>query len=86
VCVPPALPPHPSWPQSLEQVADLLCCPITHEPFIDPVVCADGVTYERSAIAAYLAGGHSTSPMTGVELGSLELHPNRLILSIQELL
>jgi len=27
-----------------------LCCPITHEPMQDPVVAADGNSYERQAI------------------------------------
>eukprot|EP00921_Rhytidocystis_pertsovi_P010906 GHVQ01017576.1.p1 GENE.GHVQ01017576.1~~GHVQ01017576.1.p1 ORF type:complete len:674 (-),score=132.04 GHVQ01017576.1:322-2343(-) len=32
-------------------------CPITHELFVEPVVAADGFTYERVAIEAWIAGG-----------------------------
>ena len=32
-------------------------CPITHERFVDPVVCSDGHTYESAAIARCLAMG-----------------------------
>ena len=32
-------------------------CPITHDPFVDPVVCSDGHTYEREAITKCLAMG-----------------------------
>jgi hypothetical protein len=30
-----------------------LCCPIRMELFVDPVVAADGMTYEREAIATW---------------------------------
>ncbi|KAK9816505.1 hypothetical protein WJX72_001230 [[Myrmecia] bisecta] len=38
-------------------------CPIEHEVYEDPVVAADGHTYERSAIAEWFSR-HDTSPMT----------------------
>lgn len=41
----------------------------------DPVVCADGYTYSRTAILQWLSG-HSTSPMTNMTLSSRELRPN----------
>ena len=41
----------------------------------DPVVCADGYTYSRTAILQWLSG-HSTSPMTNLALSSRELRPN----------
>jgi hypothetical protein len=51
-------------------------CSVTHELMIDPVVCTDGFSYERSAIKRWLSGGRTTSPMTGC--GSLSmLCPNR---------
>jgi hypothetical protein len=37
------------------------------EPMIDPVVAADGHTYERAAIEVWLAS-HDNSPMTNVRL------------------
>ncbi|GAB4814455.1 hypothetical protein N2152v2_001501 [Parachlorella kessleri] len=42
-------------------------CPITHEIMQDPVVAADGYSYDRHAIEAWLAT-RSTSPMTNEEL------------------
>jgi len=42
----------------------------------DPVMAADGFTYERAAIADWLARGGGSSPMTGATLGSTALVPN----------
>ncbi|KAK9818307.1 hypothetical protein WJX72_010369 [[Myrmecia] bisecta] len=50
-----------------EAVDDISCCPITQEAMRDPVICADGHTYERSAIAQWLEV-HDTSPMTNKKL------------------
>ena len=41
----------------------------------DPVVTADGHTYERMAIATWLTT-NDTSPMTGATLKTTELFPN----------
>ena len=43
------------------------CCPITQDLLIDPVLAADGFTYERAAITKWLAI-NSSSPMTGATL------------------
>ena len=51
-------------------------CPITQEPYEDPVMCADGHTYSREAITGWFAYGRCTSPMTGLRLDSLVLVPN----------
>lgn len=69
--------------QSLEQVSEALCCPITHEVFVDPVVAADGITYERAAIVNWLSS-HDTSPMTNAPLSNMTLHPNNLIKTFVE--
>ena len=68
-----------------------LCCPLTGEHYIDPVMVADGQTYEREAIEAYIQSftdeqkgkerdeGRKRvvpSPMTGKPLTHLELIPN----------
>lgn len=42
----------------------------------DPVVCADGETYERAAIEAWLASGNGASPVTGEPLQHRTLLPN----------
>ena len=38
---------------------DALCCPISMEIMRDPVICADGHTYERADIEAWLANNRS---------------------------
>lgn len=50
-------------------------CPITQDVMEDPVFATDGFTYERNAIAGWLAG-HNTSPMTNLPLNRAELTPN----------
>ncbi|KAK8736916.1 hypothetical protein OTU49_004722, partial [Cherax quadricarinatus] len=54
-------------------------CPITQELISDPVLCADGFTYERVAMEAWLASGKRTSPMTNEKLLHLVLTPNRTL-------
>lgn len=51
-------------------------CPIGLSLFKDPVMTADGQTYERTAIENWFRLGNKTSPLTGKELTSLELIPN----------
>lgn len=53
-------------------------CPITSEIMEDPVVCADGHTYERAAIEAWLQS-HLTSPTTNLPLSVKMLFPNHAI-------
>lgn len=50
-------------------------CPITHEVMQDPVICADGKSYERAAIEAWLQT-HDTSPSTNLPLENKQLTPN----------
>ena len=52
-----------------------LTCPLTFELMVDPVVTADGQTYERKAIEQWLAT-HDTSPSTGEKLKHKALTPN----------
>ena len=42
----------------------------------DPVITADGFTYERKNIVAWFARGKKTSPMTGAALPDLNIAPN----------
>jgi hypothetical protein len=51
-------------------------CPLTLETMRDPVVAADGNTYERAAIAAVLAGDDPRSPLTRAPLAHGVLVPN----------
>lgn len=51
-------------------------CPITQDVMQDPVIAADGHTYERSAMEVWLKE-HALSPMTGLPLPNKTLIPNR---------
>ena len=54
---------------------DEFVCPITQELMFDPVIAADGHTYDRSAIQRWLTN-HDTSPKTGKKLDHLNLVEN----------
>lgn len=51
-------------------------CPVTLELMEDPVVAADGFTYDRSSIQRWLDLQKRTSPKTGLPLSSGILIPN----------
>lgn len=51
-------------------------CPITLEVMIDPVICSDGQTYERSAITHVLKSGKPFSPITREKLKKNIIIPN----------
>ena len=50
-------------------------CPITQQIMQDPVILADGHSYERSAILQWLNKA-KTSPMTGLPIEKINLIPN----------
>ena len=54
---------------------DTLTCPITLEVFHDPVIAADGHTYERTAITQWIQD-NGTSPLTRQPLSVDDLQPN----------
>ena len=56
-----------------------LMCPITQDFMNDPVVAADGYSYERQAIVKWIENGKTTSPMTNEPLTNLTLIPNRTL-------
>ena len=53
-------------------------CPITMEVMTDPVICADGHSYERSAIDMWLQNS-DRSPKTNLPLQHLHLIPNHTL-------
>merc|ERR1712232_1517533 len=74
----------PIQEQEGEALPNMPPCPITGFPMVDPVVAADGHTYERRAIRRWL-GTSDKSPMTGSVLLHKELVPNYgLLSSIEE--
>jgi hypothetical protein len=66
--------------ETREPLPGMPCCPITGFPMLDPVVAADGHTYERKAIARWLQTSDK-SPLTGGILAHKELVPNYMLLS-----
>jgi len=56
-------------------IPDHLVCPITLEVMDDPVICSDGITYNRDSIEKWLET-NSTSPKTNKSLIDRKLIPN----------
>lgn len=75
---------HPSSPQvnlgfdEEDDIDSSFQCALTLEIMEDPVVCADGHSYERAVIKNWLAT-HDTSPLTGLTLPHKELVTNRAV-------
>ena len=55
---------------------DAFLCPITQELMADPVIAADGHSYERAEIEKWFATGKQTSPMTNSAMASQTLVSN----------
>mmetsp|Transcript_913 Transcript_913/g.1257 ORF Transcript_913/g.1257 Transcript_913/m.1257 type:complete len:223 (+) Transcript_913:49-717(+) len=66
-----------SLPEIESKINRKICfrCPITLEIMRDPVICADGHSYERLAIEHWLRK-YERSPQTNLPLSSPELIPN----------
>ena len=58
-------------------IPDSLVCPLSLEIYEDPVMAADGFSYERREIENWFARGKHTSPKTNEELPHVMLVPNR---------
>lgn len=54
-------------------------CPITKLLMKEPVMAADGHSYERAAITRWFASGGNLSPMTGAALANQNLQPNHAL-------
>jgi hypothetical protein len=63
---------------NLLEIPNEFLCPIQLEIMRDPVIVADGFTYERVAIEEWLRG-HRTSPKTGLQLPHTTLIPNHTL-------
>ncbi|KAL1830289.1 hypothetical protein ACET3Z_008701 [Daucus carota] len=67
------------------QIPQFYICPIFQEIMHEPVVAADGYTYEAEAIKGWLESGNDTSPTTDQKLANDVLVPNHVLRSaIQE--
>jgi hypothetical protein len=58
-----------------ENVPEIFKCPISLEPMRDPVMAADGYTYDRQAIERWFQL-KSVSPITNMPLAITNLIPN----------
>ncbi|NWX87436.1 WSDU1 protein, partial [Nothoprocta pentlandii] len=58
-------------------IPDEFLCPITRELMKEPVIAADGYSYEKEALENWLSSKRRSSPMTNLPLPSLLLTPNR---------
>ncbi|XP_071826181.1 WD repeat, SAM and U-box domain-containing protein 1-like isoform X2 [Apostichopus japonicus] len=65
-----------------DSVPDEYLCPITRQIMTDPVIAADGFSYERDSIRSWLGTGNHTSPMTNAPLAHTNLTPNRSLKAI----
>ena len=64
---------------AIRSVVEQACCPITQCAFVDPVVAADGQTYERAEIRTWLSHSRTpTSPNTNLPLTHTQLVTNYL--------
>lgn len=66
---------------SQEHLQLLFICPLTKAVMKEPVIAADGRTYEKQALSAWLQQ-HNTSPVTGKALEHVLLVPNNVIKSL----
>uniref|UniRef100_F6VAM8 WD repeat, SAM and U-box domain-containing protein 1 n=1 Tax=Ciona intestinalis TaxID=7719 RepID=F6VAM8_CIOIN len=65
-----------------ETAPDEYLCPISREIMTDPVLAADGFTYERASIEKWFAKGSKLSPMTNKALVNRNLFPNQTVKSL----
>ena len=67
--------------EQLEHTSHLprsIYCPITSMPMCDPVILADGFSYERDAIVRWFKY-KTTSPFTGRPLSTRSIVPNHAL-------
>lgn len=66
-----------------DAVPEQLICPITGCPMTDPVVAADGHTYEREAIMHWFSTS-DISPLTGMHIPTTQVFPNFTLRKLSE--
>ena len=65
--------------QQHREIPDAYLCPISLDPMEDPVLVADGHSYERREIVRHFDLGRRTSPLTGAQLPHTHLMPNHAL-------
>eukprot|EP01117_Protostelium_nocturnum_P016268 TRINITY_DN6398_c0_g1_i1.p1 TRINITY_DN6398_c0_g1~~TRINITY_DN6398_c0_g1_i1.p1 ORF type:complete len:236 (-),score=17.28 TRINITY_DN6398_c0_g1_i1:16-723(-) len=64
-----------------EELPDIYFCPITREVMKNPVIAADGHSYDKDSIELWISKGNHRSPMTNMILPDLKLIPNHALKS-----
>ena len=67
--------------EQLVAILNEYLCPITLDIMFDPVVTADGFSYEKSAFLRWLETGHKNSPQTNEKLKHDDVTPNHSLRS-----
>ena len=62
-------------------IPGILLCPIGHELMVDPVICADGYSYERFNIESWMVD-NKKSPMTNMAFDDKELVSDQSLLKL----
>lgn len=57
-------------------------CPISYDVFYDPVITADGHTYEKIEILKWFINDNKTSPLTNKKLENFEIIPNIVLKNV----
>lgn len=70
--------------KELRRIPSHFVCPIFQDVMKDPLIAADGFTYEADAIRGWLKSGHDSSPMTNLKLEHCNLVPNYALLQAIE--
>ena len=70
--------------QNKANIRNMSHCPITLEPFTEPVIASDGFTYEKSALKKVLESSNPQSPMTLQPFQNKQFHPNYALRRIRE--
>jgi WD40 repeat protein len=65
--------------ENREEVPEDYLCPITNEVMTNPVVAADGNTYQKGNIAEWVMRGKRNSPLTGELLSDTKFYDNLLV-------
>ena len=63
---------------TMSELSEIVMCPISHELMVDPVLAADGNSYERKEIEQWLEN-HDTSPVTNLQLETKTLFENHAV-------
>ena len=72
---------NPMDAQAAPPIPPFFLCPITYGVMVDPVMAADGTTFDRFAIEAWFVKGKDTNPLTGEKLANTNLIPNKILKS-----